>query len=70
MGIHKWPREDSDAMVLRLLKAVFIGILISTIHIITHLVFGDVSSFSEAGVYAAGIAVFLSSTITSYLLLD
>lgn len=57
-------------MVLRLLTAIVIGTIISTIHITTHLVFGDVDEFAEAGVYAAGIAVFLSSTSISYLLLD
>ena len=57
-------------MVLKLLKAVLIGILISTVHIATHFLFGELRYFSKAGVYAAGIAVFLSSTITSYLLLD
>lgn len=57
-------------MVLKLLKSVLIGILISTIHITTHFLFGELRYFSKAGVYAAGIAVFLSSTIISYLLLD
>lgn len=57
-------------MVLRLFKAIVIGTIIATIHIATHLVFGEIRMFAEAGVYAAGIAVFLSSTIISYLLLD
>ena len=57
-------------MVLRLLKALIVGTVIAAIHIATHLVFGDVNQFAEAGVYAAGIAVFLSSTLVSYLLLD
>lgn len=57
-------------MVIRILKAIIVGIAIATVHIATHLVFGDTSKFAEAGVYAAGVAVFLSSTIISYLLLD
>lgn len=57
-------------MVLRLLKATVVGLVIATVHIATHLVFGDTDQFAEAGVYAAGIAVFLSSTIISYLLFD
>ena len=57
-------------MVVRLLKALIVGTVIATIHIATHLVFGDVAKFAEAGVYAAGIAVFVSSTGISYLLLD
>lgn len=57
-------------MVIRILKALVIGTVIATVHIATHLVFGDIRKFAEAGVYAAGAAVFLSSTIISYLLLD
>ena len=57
-------------MVLRLLKAIVVGTLVATVHITTHLLFGDTDAFAEAGVYAAGIAVFLSSTVISYLLLD
>lgn len=57
-------------MLLRSLKAIVIGAVIATVHIATHLVFGEIRVFAEAGVYAAGIAVFLSSTIISYLLLD
>lgn len=57
-------------MVLRLLKAIVVGTVIATIHVITHLIFGEIEYFAEAGVYAAGITVFLSSTIISYLLFD
>ena len=57
-------------MVLRLLKAIGVGTIIATIHITTHLLFGDTDAFAEAGVYAAGIAVFLSSMAISYILLD
>lgn len=57
-------------MVLRLFKAIVVGTVIATIHVITHLIFGEIEYFAEAGVYAAGIAVFLSSTIISYLLFD
>lgn len=53
-----------------LLKALAVGIGTATAHIITHVAFGEVSTFSEAGVYAAGIVVFLASTIFSYLLFD
>lgn len=57
-------------MVVRLLKAIIVGTVIATIHIATHLVFGDIDEFAEAGVYTAGIAVFLSSTSITYLLVD
>lgn len=57
-------------MVLRLLKAIVVGTVIATIHIATHLFFGEIDHFAEAGVYAAGTAVFLSSTIIAYLLFD
>lgn len=57
-------------MVLRLLKAILVGVVIGSIHIATHLVFGEPEQFAEAGVYAAGIAVFFSSTIVGYVLLD
>lgn len=57
-------------MVLRLLKAILVGLVVGTIHIATHLVFGDIDQFDEAGVYTAGVAVVLSTTIISYLLLD
>ena len=57
-------------MIVRLFKALIVGTVTATIHIATHLVFGDVTKFTEAGVYAAGIAVFLSSTGISYLLFD
>ena len=57
-------------MVLKILKSIAVGTAIATVHITTHLLFGDIDAFAEAGVYAAGIAVFLSSTIASYLLLD
>lgn len=57
-------------MVLRLLKAIVVGTIVATIHITTHLLFGDTDAFAEAGVYAAGIAVFLSSMVISYIILD
>lgn len=57
-------------MVLRLLKAIIVGTVIAAVHIATHLVFGEIDQFAEAGVYAAGIAVFLSSTIIAYFLSD
>ena len=55
---------------MALLKALAVGIGTATAHIATHVAFGDISVFSEAGVYAAGIVVFLASTIFSYLVLD
>lgn len=57
-------------MVLKIFKSIVVGTAIATVHITTHLLFGDIDTFAEAGVYAAGIAVFLSSTIASYLLFD
>lgn len=57
-------------MVLRLFKAILVGLVVGTIHIATHLIFGDIDRFAEAGVYAAGVAVVLSTTIVSYLLLE
>ena len=51
-----------------LLKSIVGGVVIATVHAATHFAFGDVSTFGEAGVYAAGIAVFLSSVIVIYVL--
>ena len=57
-------------MVLNLLKALAVGIGTATAHIVTHLVFGEIEYFAEAGVYAAGIVVFLASTILSYIVFE
>lgn len=57
-------------MVPNILKAIAVGAGTATAHIVTHLVFGDIDDFAEAGVYAAGIVVFLASTAFSYALFD
>ena len=51
-----------------LLRALVGGVIVATVHIATHFAFGDIGAFGEAGVYAAGIAVFLASTIVIYVL--
>ena len=51
-----------------LLRSIVGGVVIATVHIATHFAFGDVGAFGEAGVYAAGIAVFLGATIVFYVL--
>lgn len=51
-----------------LLKSIVGGIVIATVHIATHFAFGDIGAFGEAGVYAAGVAVFLSSALVFYVL--
>lgn len=51
-----------------LLKSIFGGLVVAAVHIATHFAFGDLDSFAEAGVYAAGIAVFLASTLVIYAL--
>lgn len=57
-------------MVLNLLKAIAVGTGTATLHVATHLLFGDIEHFAEAGVYAAGVVVFLASTVFSYVLFD
>ncbi len=51
-----------------LLKSIVGGVVIATVHIATHFAFGNIGTFAEAGVYAAGIAVFLVSVIVIYVL--
>lgn len=57
-------------MVVHLLKALAVGIGTATARIATHLAFGGIEEFADAGVYAAGIAVFLASTILSYVVFE